>query len=66
MQSFTATGRWNGSQWVTSVQTPPYRGTLAYGHSRTEAKDAITDMMALLLGHRNFTVTVSFEEEVRG
>lgn len=67
VKSFTATGRPDGDQWRVTVDNPPHFGSAqAYGHSRTEAKDAIADLLALLLGHRDFTVTVSFTEELRG
>lgn len=69
VESFTAQGRWNeqGKKWVVSVDNPPHFGAAsAEGHSRTEAQDGITDLLALLLGHRNFSVQVSFEEELRG
>jgi predicted RNase H-like HicB family nuclease len=69
VESFTAQGRWDeqGDKWVVSVDDPPHFGAAtAEGHSRTEAKDGITDLLALLLGHRNFSVQVSFEEELRG
>jgi hypothetical protein len=69
VESFTAQGRWDeqGKKWVVSVDNPPHFGAAtAEAHSRTEAKDGITDLLALLLGHRNFNVQVSFEEELRG
>lgn len=67
MQRFTAVGRWNGKQWEVTVDDPPHFGSAhAVGHSRTEAKDGISDLLAILLGHRDFAVTVTFEEEVRG
>jgi hypothetical protein len=69
VESFTTQGRWNdqGKKWVVSVDNPPHFGAAtAEGHSRTEAKDGITDLLAMLLGHRNFNVQVSFEEELRG
>lgn len=69
VESFTAQGRWDeqGKKWVVSVNNPPHFGAAtAEGHSRTEAKDGITDLLAMLLGHRNFNVQVSFEEELRG
>lgn len=67
MERFTASGRWNGEQWAVTVDTPQnFASVRATGHSRTEAKDGVTDLLAIMLGHRNFNVVVSFEEEVRG
>lgn len=69
MESFTAQGHWDSQKgkWTVSVDNPPHFGAATVeGHSRTEAKDGITDLLALLLGHRNFNVQVSFEEELRG
>jgi predicted RNase H-like HicB family nuclease len=67
VESFTAQGRWDGKEWVVTVDDPPHFGAVrAAGHSRTEARDGISDVLALLLGHRDFTVQVSFEEEIRG
>lgn len=67
VQSFTASGKMDGENWVVTVDDPPLFGSArASGHSRTEAKDGIFDLLALLLGHRDFAMTVSFEEEIRG
>lgn len=67
VDSYTATGRWDGSHWTVSVDDPPHFGSAeAKGHSRTEAQDGVADLLALLLGHRNFVVTVNFEEDAHG
>lgn len=67
MESFTARGRHDGGEWVVTVSSPQnFSSVQGRGHSRTEAKDDLTDLLALTLGHRNFSVQVSFEEEIRG
>lgn len=67
MESFTARGHQAGGEWIVTVSSPPNFGSVqGRGHSRTEAKDDLTDLLALMLGHRNFNVQISFEEEIRG
>jgi hypothetical protein len=67
VERFTAVGRWDGEHWVVSVDKPPNFGSAeAKGHSRTEAQDGATELLAILLDHRNFTVEVTFEEESHG
>lgn len=67
METYTATAHWDGEWWVVTVDNPPGTGMArTQGHDRTEAKDMVTDLLAILLGHRDFTVTVDFKEETRG
>lgn len=67
METYTATARWDGAWWVVTVDNPPGTGmATTQGHDRTEATDMVTDLLALLLDHRDFIVTVNFQEESKG
>jgi hypothetical protein len=67
VENFTAAARWDGEAWTATVDNPPsLREAQIRGHDRTEVKDHVTGLLALLLGHRDFHVVVTFEEEVRG
>lgn len=67
MENFTAAAHWDGETWTATVDDPPnLRAAQVRGHDRTEVKDRVTNLLALLLGHRDFHVVVTFEEEVRG
>ncbi|HET8985228.1 MAG TPA: hypothetical protein VFN03_05670 [Trueperaceae bacterium] len=67
METYTAVARREGEEWVAEVDNPPHCGrAVSRGHSRTEVQDMVTELVAILAGHRNFTVTVRFEEESDG
>lgn len=67
VETYTAVACREGEWWVVEVDNPPHNGrAVTRGHSRTEAQDMVTELLAILLDHRNFTVTVKFEEDTDG
>jgi hypothetical protein len=67
VESFKATGSWDGEFWVVSISNPPNFVTAqAKGHSRTEAQDGATELLSYFLGHRDFVVEVHFKEDSDG
>ncbi len=67
VQNYTAAAQWDGEAWTATVNDPPsLAAAQVRGHDRTEVKDRVTNLLALLLGHRDFHVVVTFQEEVRG
>jgi hypothetical protein len=67
VEKYEATAEWDGTWWVVTVHDVPVNGpTVTQGHSRTDAEDMTVDMMATMLGHRDFLVTVHFKEKSDG
>jgi hypothetical protein len=67
VEKYKATAVKSGQWWAVTVHDVPVDGpAVTQGHSRTEAEDMTVDMLSLLLGHRDFTVEIDFQEESDG
>lgn len=64
MENYTATAVRSGEFWAVTVHNVPGHGDVpTQGHTRVEAHDMAVDLLAMLREHRDFVVTVNFQEE---
>jgi predicted RNase H-like HicB family nuclease len=63
VEKYKGTAVRSGDWWAVTVHDVPTNGpAVTQGKTREEAEDMTFEMMELLLGHRDFIVTLDFQD----